>query len=160
MAYHDDLLAQAGELIHGRQPNSTQAGLRRAVSTAYYALFHLLISESSRNWSRESSRDAFGRLFDHTLMRKAPQRILDRRLFLFDGEDPALVKNLRSVAQAFVQLQHKRHIADYSVATQWTLTESLYEITTARQAFESWGSIRNENIAQEYLVSLLIKPRD
>ena len=35
MAYHDDLLDQAGELIHNNEPNSTQAGFRRAVSTAY-----------------------------------------------------------------------------------------------------------------------------
>lgn len=49
MAYHDDLLTQAGELLHKNEPN--QADLRRAVSTAYYALFHLLISETTLNWS-------------------------------------------------------------------------------------------------------------
>ena len=160
MAYHDDLLDQAGELIHKSEPNSTQAGFRRAVSTAYYALFHLLISETALNWSRDSSRGAFGRMFDHGLMRKASQRILDRRLFPFAGEDPALVNNLKTVAQMFVQLQDKRHIADYHNGIRWTHTESLKEVTKVRKAFLIWASIRNENIAQEYLVSLLIKPRD
>ena len=160
MGFHDDLLIQAGELIHTKEPYSTQADLRRAVSTAYYAVFHLLISETALNWSRESSRDAFGRMFDHALMRKASQRLLNSRLFPFDGVDPDLVRNLRTVAQAFVQLQDKRHIADYHNGVRWTHIESLGEVTTARKAFTIWASIRNENIAQEYLVSLLIKPRD
>lgn len=160
MAYHDDLLTQAGELIHKNEPKSTQADLRRAVSTSYYALFHLLISETILNWSRDSSRDAFGRMFDHALMRKASQRLLDSRLFPFSDEDQTLVQNLRTVAQAFVQLQDKRHIADYHNGIHWSHTESLREVTTARKAFLIWALIRHENIAQEYLVSLLIKPRD
>lgn len=160
MAYHDDLLTQAGELLHKNEQNSNQADLRRAVSSAYYAIFHLLISEAALNWSRESSRDAFGRMFDHGLMRKASQRILDSRLFPFDGEDPTLVQNLRTVAQAFVQLQDKRHLADYHNGIRWTHTESLQEVTTVRKALLIWNSIRNQNLAQEYLVSLLIKPRD
>lgn len=49
MAYHDDLLTQAEDLIHKNQPKSTQADFRRAVSSAYYALFHLLIGETSLN---------------------------------------------------------------------------------------------------------------
>ena len=159
MAYHDDLQTQAEELIHKNEPSYAQADLRRAVSTAYYALFHLLISETALNWSRDSSRDAFGRMFDHAQMRKASQRLSDSRLFPFSSEDPALVKNLKTVAQAFVQLQDKRHVADYHNGIRWSHTESLQEVATARQAFLVWASIRNENIAQEYLVSLLIKSR-
>ena len=44
MAYHDDLLTQAGELLHKNEQNSNQADLRRAVSSAYYAIFHELCS--------------------------------------------------------------------------------------------------------------------
>lgn len=93
-------------------------------------------------------------------MRKASQRLLDSRLFPFDGEDPSLVQKLRTVAQAFVQLQEKRHLADYHNGVRWTRIESLQEVATARKAFLIWSEIRHENIAQEYLVSLLIKPRD
>jgi len=92
-------------------------------------------------------------------MRKASQRLLDSRLFPFVREDPNLVQNLKTVAQAFVQLQDKRHIANYHNGVRWTHVESLREVTTARKAFLIWASIRNEDIAQEYLVSLLIKPR-
>ncbi len=61
MAYHDDLLRQALQLVHKEPRNPRQASLRRAVSTAYYALFYLLISEAVVNWNRPRLRDALGR---------------------------------------------------------------------------------------------------
>ncbi len=64
MAYHDELLQLAADLV-GKN-GATQADLRRGVSTAYYALFHLLVSETTLNWSRDSSRDALGRMFDRS----------------------------------------------------------------------------------------------
>jgi len=43
MGLAQDLLQQADHLATYEGVNPTQAGLRRSVSTAYYALFHLLI---------------------------------------------------------------------------------------------------------------------
>jgi hypothetical protein len=40
-----DLLQQANHLATYEGANPSQASLRRAVSTAYYALFHLLIED-------------------------------------------------------------------------------------------------------------------
>jgi hypothetical protein len=45
MAYHDDLLRLARDLAN--KPDPTQAEFRRSVSTAYYALFHLLVGETT-----------------------------------------------------------------------------------------------------------------
>jgi len=72
MAYHDDLLRQALHLVHKEPRKPRQASLRRGVSTAYYALFHLLISEAVANWNRVSLRAALGRAFDHGIMKAAP----------------------------------------------------------------------------------------
>jgi len=160
MAYHDELLQQAVELAHKDPTSPKQVDLRRAVSTAYYAVFHLLISETISNWSRASSRDALGRMFDHGMMKKVSRRISDPKLFPFGGEDSILVQNLKTVAQSFVQLQDQRHIADYDNSTFWTSNEAVTEVTKAANAFAAWKSIQNENIAQDYLVSLLIRPRD
>jgi len=55
MAFADDLLEQAYHLARRERKNPTQASLRRAVSTAYYALFHLLIDEAVGNWAVERS---------------------------------------------------------------------------------------------------------
>jgi hypothetical protein len=67
---------------------------------------------------------------------------------------------LAIVAQAFVQLHDRRHIADYDNSTIWTPTGALEEVTTAARAFSAWQSIKSQKIAQDYLVSLLIKSRD
>jgi hypothetical protein len=144
MAYHDDLLQQAFDLVHKNPANPTQADLRRSVSAAYYALFHLLISETVVHWRLDSSRDGLARMFEHRVMARASDRILDSRLFPFSGEDPEVVQKLRAVAAAFSQLLDKRHVADYSNATRWTHTEALGEVTTAGQAFSTWLSIKNE----------------
>jgi uncharacterized protein (UPF0332 family) len=161
MAYHDDLLQQAIELVHHQASpgGPKQANLRRAVSTAYYALFHLLISETISNWSHAGSRGALGRMFDHEPMKRASTRLSDPKLFPFDGENPVVVQNLKQVAQAFVQLQDRRQIADYDNTKFWTFTEALTEVKTVANAFTIWRQIRAENIAQDYLVSLLIRSR-
>jgi len=151
MAYHDDLLQQAIDLVHKNRASPTQADLRRSVSTAYYALFHLLISETIAHWNLASSRDALGRMFEHSTMKKVSVRISDSRIFPFSGEDPKVVQGLKIVAQAFGQLQDKRKIADYDNTTFWTPTEALREVTTAAKAFSTWQAIRNEKIAQDYL---------
>ncbi len=56
MAFPDDLLELAQDLLNLHPESSHQASLRRAVSTAYYALFHLLISEATANWGRPELR--------------------------------------------------------------------------------------------------------
>ena len=85
MAYHDELLRQALELLNKDPANSTQADLRRAVSGAYYALFHLLISETVKHWSLDVLRDGLARMFDHRVMAKASERILNSKCFLTLG---------------------------------------------------------------------------
>jgi len=65
MAFGDDLLEQAQHLANRERKEPRQASLRRAVSTAYYALFHLLISEATLNWKRAEYRDALARVFEH-----------------------------------------------------------------------------------------------
>jgi hypothetical protein len=48
-------------------------------------------------------------------MKTASNRILNTKDFPFAGEDPAVVSNLRFVAQSFSQLQEDRHFADYNL---------------------------------------------
>ena len=146
---HDELLRQAFDLVHKNLSNPTQAGLRRAVSSAYYSLFHLLINETVAHGSVDSSREGLARMIEHRVMAKASDRILDSRRFPFVQEDPALVEKLKSVAKAFCQLQIKRHIADYDNSTSWTHSEALGEVTTAARAFSTWDSIQDQKIAQD-----------
>jgi len=159
MAFHDDLLQQAFLLAQKERKTPKQASLRRAVSTAYYALFHLLISEATANWNSAQLRTALGRVFDHSTMKSASCRILNSRHSPFLGEDPAVLDKLKAVATTFARLQEQRHIADYDNTTVWTRTDALKEVDDAEPASTTWKAIRHERIAQAYLVSLLVKHR-
>src|SRR3954462_13585876 len=107
MVYHEELLQHATELLLKGDPS--QADLRRAVSSAYYALFHLLIGETLLHWSLDSSRGALGRMFEHTQMKRASKRFVDPKQHPFHGEDPRVVSVLRQVAQSFLEAQEARH---------------------------------------------------
>jgi hypothetical protein len=155
MAYHDELLAHSLELVHILPP--TQLALRRAVSAAYYAVFHLLIFESTSNWGNPSLRTSLGRAFEHGTMKTASNRILDTTKFPFTGEDAAAVARLRFIAQTFSQLQEDRHFADYNLVEELDPAEALAQVKSAEDIFSTWPSIRGQQIAQAYLVSLLVK---
>jgi hypothetical protein len=155
MAYHDDLLAHALELAHISPP--TQLTLRRSVSAAYYAVFHFLIAEATSNWGNVSLRTALGRAYDHGIMRTASNRIVDTKKFPFAGENATLVKNLRFVAQTFSQLQEDRHFADYDLTRDLEPADALAQVRSAEAILYTWPSIRGHQIAQAYLVSLLVK---
>ena len=77
-------------------------------------------------------------------------------------QSPELVifKHLHTVTDVFIQVQQKREEADYDTGKEWNQTDAFAQIETVATAFESWKTIREEPVAQAYLVSLLgIRPR-
>ncbi len=153
MPFAEDLLTQAFLLLNKESKNPKQASLRRSVSTAYYALFHLLIQEASANWSRADTRDHLARAFEHRTMKDASKRAENAT---YDSSvPPQVAAKLKSVARAFRELQFQRHLADYSNATKWDRNKASAKVNQAKTAFSNWKSIRNEYVAQRYLVSLL-----
>jgi hypothetical protein len=56
-----------------------QASLRRAISTAYYALFNLLIREAASNWKNDAQRMRLARSFEHGKMKVANSSVVDQR---------------------------------------------------------------------------------
>ena len=155
MAYHDDLLSQARHLSDGTQP--TQADVRRAVSSAYYAVFHMLIAEATSNWSNAKLRPALSRAYDHGTMKNASNRVMSPRDYPYTEEDPAVVDALRFVARSFVQLQENRHFADYNLTKDLDPTDGVDQVKLAEKIFDIWPSIRDAQITQEYLVSLIVR---
>lgn len=139
-----------------------QAGLRRAVSTAYYSLFHLLISEATSNWSRAEQRPALGRIFEHGKMKNASTNTESAMKAILkdaprDSPRRITASNLLIVASTFLEAHQQREDADYNVSRVWTPTEARNLIESASRAFVSWKAIRDEPEAQAYLVSLLGK---
>jgi hypothetical protein len=159
MAYHDDLLSQAIQLVHENPADPRQASLRRAVSSAYYAVFHMLIAESTSNWIRPDLQKALGRAFDHGVMKTASKAIANSTAFPFLRENASTVAALRFVGLTFSQLQEQRHFADYNLIEDLDKMDALSQVVSAQKLFTTWQSIRNEQIAQAYLVSLVVKHR-
>jgi len=160
MAFPDDLLELAQDLANLHPESPHQASLRRAVSTAYYALFHLLISEATANWARPELRAMLGRCFDHGPMKTASEAKVSQINAAFKDHPPedaekTVAIHLRTVANAFIQAQQRRNDADYNIAKEWTPVEVDKQIASVNEAFKAWNMIRDEAVAQAYLVSLL-----
>jgi uncharacterized protein (UPF0332 family) len=155
MAYHDDLIQHAVFLSQLDLPDDPkQVDLRRAVSAAYYALFHLLTTEAAQNWKHESQRTRFARMFDHGRMRASSSKTSSRPLPA-DPAEASLARDLKLVADSFVMLQQARHTADYDNSKVWSRTQ-VYDITAQTQfAMAAWKVIREEEMAQDYLFDLM-----
>jgi hypothetical protein len=151
MAFADDLLEQAYHLANRDSEAPSQANLRRSVSTAYYALFHLLIEDAVGKWSVERQRSAIGRTFEHKVMKTACQDFL--KDFYTAGKPESLVR-LKEVAKTFSVLQEDRNLADYDISLQWLRSDAITEIDLASRAFEHWRAIRLEDAAQDFLLNL------
>lgn len=156
MAFAEDLLEQARHLARREKGRPKQASLRRAVSTAYYSLFHLLIADAVANWRRSDQRAALARVFEHRKMNSASSDAAKKQ---FPGQNATYVDHLKTVANAFVQLQQHRYTADYDNSQKWSRTQVLAQISLATKAFTSWRAIRTERIAQDYLLSFLTVKR-
>ena len=131
MPFPDDLLEQAKHLANRERKKPRQASLRRAVSTAYYALFHLLISEATLNWRRVEQRHLLARLFEHGRMKAASDkqrsecgRLINSNPLPQPSRELDNARHLYRVAETFLQAQQHRHTADYDNSKQWTRTGS------------------------------------
>ena len=164
MAYPEDLLEQAQHLAQREPKRPKQASLRRAISSAYYALFHLLISEAVKNWKRPQERFTLARMFEHTAMGKMCTKKRDDLRAYFQtnpppGADRDRNRHLLNVAEAFVDMLQHRHTADYDGSKIWSRTEVWERIDAVKEAFASWSAIKNHHDAQNFLVTLILRER-
>jgi hypothetical protein len=125
-----------------------------AVSHGYCALFHLLISEFVANWKTSRQRTTLARVFQHGKMKNISKGIADRKI---DNPTPAQAE-LQHVAAVFVRLQHHRHAADYDNGQIWTRVDVVTELDLVTETFKRWRGIRDEPVAQDYLLAML-EPR-
>ncbi|HZL29219.1 MAG TPA: hypothetical protein VFC39_22025 [Acidobacteriaceae bacterium] len=164
MALADDLLAQAGTLATLDDGIPSQANLRRAISSAYYALFHLFIAEAvDRLLPAEPPglRERASRAFSHGEMKQVCIRFLAKRIV----EDFAPLLRVSTspellfIARTFVNLQEQRHLADYDVGIFLLRAETLLSIDKARRAFTNWKLIRETDEATVFLAALIFAKR-
>lgn len=147
MSLSADLLQQSRSILTQEPKRPKQASLRRAVSTAYYALFHLLVEDAAL--AMFGGNDATGlryvvrRAYDHGTMKQAARG--------FAAGQPAAVwhpvglrpsPGLVLVAKALVELQEARHLADYDPGYRLTRGEARDLVDRAENAIATWKVIR------------------
>ena len=148
-----DLLETARRPVESGASQPTQADLRRAVSTAYYALFHCLAAAAADlltgNGSRGPEWHQVYRALEHGKARKACQQQAVTRTF------PAEIRNF---AETFVELQGARHEADYAFEGQYRKPEVLAKIDTAEDAINEFeqADVRHQ---RGFAVHVLFKRR-
>ena len=162
MSLQFDLLRQARQLAVKEPRRPLQASLRRAVSTSYYALFHLLVDEATRRMvpgrDRAALRHCLARAFGHNVMRQVAQQFSDdnvSRKLATGLNGQALQPELIRVASALAELQGARHEADYDPARRFTRREALDLVGQAERAFVDWNRIRGSIQADTFLAGLL-----
>lgn len=158
----EQLLEQAKFLL-SRQPN--QANLRRAVSTAYYALFHLLIRATVLKWNEPLHQARIARIFEHERMKKVSGATIKSIGIGTDPGDSNSIEVIRrteltKVAQSFIILQQARYDADYNLENPLDPADAVAQINRANSAFVSWETARDSEAAKEYLFALLFKEKE
>jgi hypothetical protein len=144
----DDLLEDARYLAVRGAAEQRNSCLRRAISTAYYAVFHLLVEDFVEHWEFEDQRARLGRMFNHQKMRDAPFTPKDKK-------NPTQVEMaLIDVKTAFGQLQKDRHRADYDLGWNPVETDVAEAIALAIDTLVKWRSIRSDDVARHHLLSM------
>jgi hypothetical protein len=161
------LLQQADALVRQDPKRPSQASLRRAVSAAYYALFHLLVGESSTRVigsAAENSalRHTLSRAYNHGDMVKVAKWMQSNSLPDYLRALPNATRpppDLLMVAGTFVQLQEQRHLADYSLGQPFLKADATLLVQQAEDAFVRWAAIREDKAAGLFLLLLLVGDR-
>jgi uncharacterized protein (UPF0332 family) len=158
MSLATDLLDQAEWLAKREPKNPKQASLRRAVSAAYYGLFHLLVEEAARFFATAIGRTdpatiaRLARTFDHALLKDVSNRFKQSQLpVALQSSGYVIPDDLKLVAKVFTDLQDARHIADYDTARTLTRTEVQDHIRDVSRAIEAWNRVRETAEARMYL---------
>jgi hypothetical protein len=167
MAGHSErLLAQALHLAKRDRFRPEQANLRRAISTAYYAMFHAIVGSASAllagaGANERTLRLVLARTFTHTEMQRASRAFASGTSGLPGALSPALEgtqvsDDLRRFAGLFHRLQDDRHEADYDLSVRWRRGDVLVRISAVESCL---GYLRRNRSAKDlrvYLASLLV----
>lgn len=163
MALSKDLLDQARWLSRREPRRPKQASLRRAVSTAYYAVFHLLISEVGVRFAPGPLRafqGLFQRTLEHAKLKEACEHVVNVRVRNVPPKlslaSVQVSNDLHAVAFAFTALQQARHNADYNTVMRFSRVEVAGLVATAENTFLAWQRIRGGAEADAFLALLLL----
>ena len=136
-----------------------EASLRRAVSTAYYAVFHLLTTSAAQRLAPVQPEGLWSRLcrmFDHASVDDTCRLFSSGRLRGF-GEGfitHPVEAGLTNFAHSFSELRELRMAADYDLSFTPTSIWATAAIELAEQVFQDWESVKNTPNAAVFMMAL------
>jgi len=166
VALADDLLLQATHLASLDRGKPRQANLRRAVSAAYYAIFHLLVDEGAAlagSKLNAAGKARVRRAFAHAEMKSVCSQYAKAATAASINPQiaPLLTSpigaDLRNVAETFVDLQEARHLADYDLSFKFSRVDVLALIDAVSDAFTDWTTAKPTANAKVFLMDLLLR---
>ena len=139
-----------------------EADLRRGVSTAYYALFPLLVHEATTQLVAIAAlRPRVARSFDHRVMRtvcqdynNAPPNAAG---VLVTAAGQVVPPQIQEIASHFIELQKMRNQADYDTGIGLTHAEADIAVLRAEAAFLDWQAIHTDPASSTFLAELLCR---
>src|SRR5664280_178541 len=151
----DDFFRHAAKLAVPREHSDTeQIDFRRAVSAAYYAVFHLLTMTAAESGAIGRDRHRFARLFEHGRLRTAslalPGKLKERLGDTASPDDQKTADTLGAIAKDFVALQQDRNSADYDNSRVWSYTEVENVILRAHHLYIRWKTVSKTPFAESY----------
>lgn len=166
MSLASDLLDQASILAELDPMKPKQASLRRAISAAYYSVFHLLIDDGARRITTNVTLQPFvARSFQHTSVKDAANKVIDQLKASPPWPAPLFATSIEAelirVCTTFVDLQSLRHSADYNTAVSFKRAEVVAAISRAQAAHQDWALLRSSENAMVFLLhsAKLLPPR-
>jgi len=135
--------------------------LRRAVSAAYYALFHHLSAAAVLQIAPQVSPRTANRIhrwLDHAEMKKVCREFAAAHLNapLRELLGPTASADMQIVASNFIKLQEARHSADYDPGYQLGWEEARELIESAVFAYGAWERITPSAESNIFVLSLFL----
>jgi uncharacterized protein (UPF0332 family) len=148
----EHLLEQADNLINTTNSGAPrQADLKRAVSAAYYALFHYVMRAACDFvLGKTAARD--------DLYARTYRDLQHGELKTRSTEARGVSNQIKAFADTIVTLQVDRHNADYHPLFKISKADALAKVGLARAAIASFQAA-NEDHQKAYLVTVLFQKR-
>ena len=156
-------LIDAAQALINTVPRPTEEAIRRSISTSYYAVFHLVIRSGADRLFGSNRRTEAGyillyRGYSHTRLKEVFKSLnvpsfppkLQLQLRRTSASQP-----MRDFASVFVDLQERRHSADYDAQANFVISDAQDAVDSARVAVGRIRRIQKSEIAEAFALMLL-----
>ena len=146
-----DFLSTARELLNAGRNRPRQTNLRRACSTAYYALFHALCSSCASALTSKATRRAWIHVYRSVEHGIAKNSCTNKEVMRHFPDE------IKDFANMFVQMHEKRHRADYDPDEKFLKSAVSNDIDAVESVIEAFKNTPLRH-RRAFAAHVLLKP--